>query len=304
MSEEREEVCSIEREPGEGRDSALDRPSGAIRRSLASATAVVVASLWCSFGEAANATVSANASHRAQERPTAFWNDFREAVRVHDGSAIARMTSFPFVVRWGNADENDPSISYDRKRFQDELARLLALKVAADNRTMAQVVEGTLRIAEADISSGTFMVGSFEFRLVGGTWRWTAAFTADPSFFPANESSPVPKVSPLRKILLDVTAEAARLKRPLKVSHLRSTGELAYLEAQEPGKQGRVVRAFLQRQSDSSQREMIWQVKHYSFQPADSDADWRSRIDSLVQSGVPASLFPAHGSDQGGHHGR
>ena len=261
----------------------------------------MAALLWCSSGKAAN--VSANASHSTKGSVAAFWEGFRTAVRANDRAAIVSMTRFPFVVRWGNADGNDPSITYDRSSFQRELERLLSLKMAGEERTMAQIVDVTSRIPDADISSGTFMAGSFEFRSVGGNWRWTAAFTADPSFFPVSQSSPVPKANPLRKFLLDVTAEAARLKRPLRVNHLRSTGDLAYLEAQEPGKLGRTVRAFLQRKPDDSQGQMVWEVKHYSFQPSDSDAEWRSRIDELVHSGVPASLFPTHGSDQGGTHG-
>lgn len=296
-------MCCIDREPGEASGQGLHRPVGAIGCPLTRAAAVMAALLWCSSGQAADTKVSANDSHSTEGRVAAFWDGFRTAVRANDRSAIARMTRFPFVVRWGNADDNDPSITYDRSSFQRELERLLSLKMDGEDNTMAQVVDGTARIADADVSSNTFMVGSFEFRLVGGNWRWTAAFTADPSFFPASESSPIPKASPLRKILLDVTAEAARLKRPLKVNHLRSTGELAYLEALEPGKRGRTVRAFLQRKPDDSQGQMVWEVKHYSFQPLDSDTEWRSRIDGLVQSGVPASLFSAHGSDLGGHHG-
>ncbi len=294
-------MCSIDRESEKARGPASHRPLGC---PLSRAAAVMAALLWCSSARAENATASTTASHGPESRVDGFWNGFRTAVRANDRAAIARMTRFPFVVRWGNADDNDPSLTFDRSTFPREVDRLLSLKMPGEKRTMAQVVDGTSRIADADVSSGTFMVGSFEFRLVDGNWRWTAALTADPSFFPASESSPVPKASPLRKSLLDVTAKAAHLRRPLKVTHLRSTGELAYLEAQEPGKRGRTVRAFLQRRPDDSQGQMIWEVKHYSFQPADSDAEWRSRIDGLVQSGVPASLFPTYGSDQGGPHGR
>jgi hypothetical protein len=237
-------VRRICREPGQSSGSAVHRPFVAVGRSLAPAVAVMAALLWCSSGKAANTRVSANASHGAKGSVDRFWDGFRTAVRANDRSAIARMTRFPFVVRWGNADDNDPSITYDRSSFQRELGRLLSLKTAGEKVTMAQVVGGTSRIADANVSSGTFMVGSFEFRFIGGNWHWTAAFTADSSFFPASESSPVPKASPLRKFLLDVSVEAARLRRPMKVIHLRSTGELAYLEAREPGKRGRTVRAF------------------------------------------------------------
>lgn len=296
-------MCGIDRKPGETSGPALYRRFEAVVWSLRIAATVMTALLSCSSGKAANAVVSANASHSTKGSAAAFWEGFRTAVRANDRAAIASMTRFPFIVRWGNADGNDPSITYDRSSFQRELERLLSLRMAGEERTMAQIVDATSRIPDADVSSGTFMAGSFEFRLVGGNWRWTAALTADPSFFPASESSPVPKASPLRKFLLDATAEAARLKRPLTVNHLRSTGDLAYLEAREPGKRGRTVRAFLRRAPDDSQGQMVWEVKHYSFQPSDSDAEWRSRIDELVHSGVPRSLFPAHGSDQGGPHG-
>jgi hypothetical protein len=293
----------IGREPGERSGPALHRPFGAIGCSLARAVAVIAALLWCSSGEAADEIVAANVSHSAKGSIDRFWDDFRTAVRANDPSAIARLTQFPFVVRWGNADDRDPRITYDRSSFQHELGRLLSLETAGEKVTMAQVVDGTSRIGDANVSSGTFMVGSFEFRFIGGSWHWMAAFTTDSSFFPASESSPVPTASPLRKFLLDVTAEAAHLRRPLKVSHLRSTGESAYLEARESGKEGRTVRAFLLRKPDDPKGRMAWEVKQYSFQPSDSDVEWRSLVDGLVQSGVPASLFPARGPDQGGRHG-
>jgi hypothetical protein len=99
-------------------------------------------------------------------------------------------------------------------------------------------------------------------------------------------------VSPLRKAILDLTSNTAHLKRPLTVKHLRTTGRVAYLEAQEPGKDGRTVRAFLERQADDPQGAMVWIVKDYSFQPSERGEDgWDNRLEKLVKSGVPASLF-------------
>jgi hypothetical protein len=99
-----------------------------------------------------------------------------------------------------------------------------------------------------------------------------------------------------------VISEAAHLKRPLTVRHLRTTGEVAYLEAQEPGKDGRIVRAFLQRQPDDPQGQMVWAVKDHSVQPADGiDDDWGAHIERLVKSGVPASLFPARATSHEGN---
>ena len=78
---------------------------------------------------------------------------------------------------------------------------------------------------------------------------------------------------------------------------MRATPKVAYLEAQEPGKNGRVVRALLRREKDDPQGQMVWEVKEWSFQPIGGGADdWTARIDKLVASGVPARLFPARGA--------
>jgi hypothetical protein len=257
--------------------------------------------LW-SFSGNGLAAPGAKGSGKSQQRVHDFWNGFRDAVRSGSRSAIVRMTNFPFVVRWGNADPNDQSVDYDREKFRAILDRLLALKADdSGDKTMSQVVRDTPRVQDADISSGTFMVDMFEFRQVAGAWRWTAAFTADQFFYPASDSSPIPRISPLRNFILDVTSDAVRLRRPLTVKHLRTTGRVAYLVAQEPGEDGRIVRAFLARQPDDAQGQMVWTIKEYSFEPANGRQDgWSSRIEELVKSGVPPSLFPARPSNQEG----
>jgi hypothetical protein len=239
-------------------------------------------------------------SEKSQQTVDRFWRAFREAVVARDKPAIVGVTRFPFVVRWGNADPNDPLVEFRRNQFDGILDRLLTLPVPGlDGTTMAQVVAQTDQVRDPDVRSGSFMVQSFEFSLVKGTWRWTAAFTDDPFFYKLDDANTVAvsRADPLRKVLLDATSDVAHVRRPLTVRHLRATPKVAYLEAQEPGKPGRVVRAFLHRKPDDPQGQMIWAVTDWSFQPAAGRADdWATRIDKLVASGVPATLFPPRGA--------
>jgi hypothetical protein len=87
------------------------------------------------------------------------------------------------VVRFGNADSNDPTETYDRDGFQRLVDRLISLKITGESgKTMAEVIDATEHVEDPELSSGAFMVDCFEFRMVKGAWRWTAAFTADPAF--------------------------------------------------------------------------------------------------------------------------
>jgi hypothetical protein len=267
-----------------------------LQRSALSCLAVL--SVTHVFAGSARAKPSGGGQN--QQSADHFWRAFRAAVVVRDTSAITGMTKFPFVVRWGNADPNDPRVEFRRDQFQAILDHLLALPVPGlDGKTMTQAVAETEKVRDPDIRSGSFMIQSFEFFLVKGGWRWTAAFTDDPFFYKADadETLALARADPLRKLALDVTSEVAHLKRPLTVKHMRATPKVAYLEAQEPGKNGRIVRAFLHREQDDPQGQMVWAVKDWSFQPVGGGADdWTARIDKLVASGVPASLFPARGA--------
>jgi hypothetical protein len=257
--------------------------------------------MCCALVGPSTAVAAPKAAPADQQRKVEqFWDAFREAVRTSNRVALLRLTNFPFVVRFGNADSNDPTETYDRDGFQRLVDRLLSLKITGDSgKTMVQVIDATEHVEDPEVSSGTFMVDCFEFRMVKGSWRWTAVFTADPAFYSTSDSDPIPRVSPLRKFILDLTSNTAHLRRPLIVKHLRTTGRVAYLEAQEPGKGGRTVRSFLERQADDPRGEMAWVVKDYSFQPPDGAEDgWDGRLDKLVKSGVPASLFPARVSNQ------
>lgn len=225
-----------------------------------------------------------------------FWTAFRTAVQKKDKAALLGLANFPFVVRWGNADPNDPMVKLNHKELSEAMDRVLVIKTAeADphGQPMTAVVEGVTTIPASDAKSGEFVLESFEFRKVRAAWRWTAAFTTDPSFYPTADSYEVTRDSPLRKMVIDAVSKAMTLRRPLTVRHLRTNGRVAYIEAQEPGRDGRRARAFLQKQADAATGRSSVLVKESSFVPAEGgDDEWREKMAAERKLGAPASLFP------------
>src|SRR4051812_36961153 len=111
------------------RRSSDRRRIGAVARRPAFVHLVVVAATSALFSRQSHLAVAASGSEKAQQNLEEFWSAFREAVRTNNRSAIVRMANFPFIVRWGNADPNDPSVDYDRTKFEARVGRLLSLKV-------------------------------------------------------------------------------------------------------------------------------------------------------------------------------
>jgi len=225
-----------------------------------------------------------------------FWASFRQGVKERDPAQLERLAHFPLVVRWGNADANDPSVTVDRQHFSAAVEHLLKLRIdpaGKDRRTMADIVDSTAEVPATEAASGEFIVASFQFRRIGGAWKWTAAFTDDPFFFPPSDSDEIPRASPVRKSILDALAGALDLKRPLKVLHLRRSADAVYVEAQEPGAVGRVARALLMKQPNDAKGLMVWSVTNHSFREAGDDTEWRRNIAEMIKTGKPASLFPA-----------
>lgn len=81
---------------------------------------------------------ASRASGEHREKLDEFWDRFRRAVRGRDKTAIALMTHFPFIVRWGDADPKDPTMEYDRDAFLERLDRLLFL--GSNGRLMEDAV--------------------------------------------------------------------------------------------------------------------------------------------------------------------
>ena len=240
-----------------------------------------------------------HATGAARIRPEAsanqFWESFRQAVTERDSAQLDRLAHFPFVVRWGNADPNDPRVTVDRQHFSKAVDHLLGLRIGSepkDGRTMADVVNGTTEIPPTEAASGEFIVESFEFRRIAGTWKWTAAFTDDPYFFPQSDSDQISRTSLERKSVLDAISGALALKRPLKVLHIRRAANAAYVEAQEPGSTGRIARALLTKQPNDSKGRMVWAVTEHSFRQGANDVEWRGKVAEMIKAGKPASLFP------------
>jgi len=166
---------------------------------------------------------------------------------------------------------------------------------------MSDVVEAITEIPADDVASGEFVAESFEFRKVKGTWRWTAAFTTAPTVYPAADSSDVPRASPMRKLLVDTVAQEMSLRRPLTIKHLRTSGRVAYIEAQEPGTAGRYARAFLRRLPDNAKGRTLFRVEASSFRPASGDdSEWQAKTAALRRAGAPDSLFPVQTATQEG----
>jgi hypothetical protein len=240
-----------------------------------------------------------------------FWHAFKRAMAEEDKSAVARLTQFPFVVRWGNADRNDPSFEYKRDQFLGVLGRLLRLGEGGNlpnhwgggdyGDTMLDLIKSTTSLQEEN-SSGSANLGCFEFRRVGKHWRWTTAFSGDNQLLGIPESWAIPP-SPLRKYLLDVLSQALALKRPLVVRHLRRTGTFAYVEAKEPGSNGRLARALFRWKGTDAEGHAVWIVDRSSVEPVDPNREPGSeKLMEPVGSDVPASLFPLQGrvNDQKG----
>lgn len=241
----------------------------------------------------ANAATERSASTKASSTLDVFWKAFREAVKSSDKSKILHLVQLPFVVRWGDADPNDPRVDYDREKFVQMLDRLLSLRVGdpGTQLTMRDIVERTPKIEPT--SPGMAELEDFEFRLIKGAWRWTTVLSAEPSLYPDSQVSDVPRVSPLRKYLLDLVSNQAGLKRPLTVKHIKTTGQIAYLEVEEPEPGRRYARAIVERQADDSSGQMVWAVKQLSFRSSSgSDDPWSNQVSQLVKSGVPQTLFP------------
>jgi hypothetical protein len=245
---------------------------------------------------ARDATASAKPGAREVAAAQSFWAAFRTAVQKKDTAAVMRFANFPFIIRFGNDDPNDPTRPLDRQEMTDTLDRFLAMhdESIPDAPTMSEIVENTVTVPAHGVAVGEFDVGDFEFQKVKGTWRWIAVLTADPSFYPSPDSSEVPKASPIRKLLIDETARALKLRRPLTVKHLRTTSDVTYIEVREPGKDGRYARALLERQPDDAAGKTSWLVKQWSVLSVNGDdAEWRDKMAALRKSGAPVSLFPA-----------
>jgi hypothetical protein len=216
------------------------------------------------------------------------------------------MSHFPFVIRWGNADPNDQKIELSQKEFLAKLDQLLLLgsnghAVDAVSKE-GTIVEGTMIDAIQKGIPRPIVVDDpvdvtlecFEFRLVEKQWKWTTVLSDDPAFFRAGDAYPIPRVSPLRKQVLEVVSESMKLKRPLVVRHLRTTGMATYVEAQEPGQSGRTARALLRRDGTDARGGVVWIIAKSSLRQAGRGADaWQTEIDEMIRSGLPASLFPS-----------
>lgn len=253
--------------------------------------------------------------HPVERNLEAFWSNFRRAVRERDKPALVGMAHFPFVVRWGDADPSDQKVELDQKDFVGKLDQLLllgsngqAVDAVSKDGTM---VEGTMieAIAKgtphpiAHDDPGDVFLECFEFRLFGKQWKWTTVFSADASFFGTADAYPIPRVSPLRKHILDVMSESMKLSRPLVVSHLRTTGTAAYVEAQESGRRGRTARALLRRKGTDENGGVVWIVAKSSVREVGAGTDsWSNEINKMIKSGLPASLFPSKTdvSEEGG----
>ena len=247
------------------------------------------------------------ASGEHREKLDEFWDRFRRAVRGRDKTAIALMTHFPFIVRWGDADPNDPTMEYNRDAFLGRLDRLLFLgsngrlvedAVASGGSmttgTMLEEIAAETPHPEDEGYPDAVLLGCFQFRLVAGRWRWTTAYSTDPVLLGSEQVYPVPPVSPLRKYILDAVSEAMKLKRPLTVHHLRASRSVAYVEVQEPGRQGRLARALLRHGDKEGEPLAAWTIVKSSIRQPDYRNDgWPAEIESAIKSGVPASLFPS-----------
>lgn len=247
----------------------------------------------------------ATAAARIPSEATAnrFWSSFRRAVQEGDSATLGQLTNFPFVVRWGNADPNDPSVTIDRQHFARAVDHLLKLRVNPsdqESQTMAQVVARAAEVPPVDAASSEFLVDGFVFRRIGGAWKWAAAFTDDAYFFPRSDTDDIPRMSPLRKSILDAVAGALKLERPLTVRHMKRADDAVYVEVQEPGAAGRVARALLTKMPNDEKGRMVWLVKKHSFQPAEDDSEWRREVAAFVQSGMPSTLFPPALTAEGG----
>jgi hypothetical protein len=277
------------------------------RLALLVLAAACMAATCMVAGRAASASAGAPAISKrssVDEDLQDFWQAFKLALTDEDKSAVARLTHFPFVVRWGNDDPNDPSFEYKRDQFLGVLGRLLRLGENGElpnhwgggdyGDTMRDLIESTTSLQEED-SSGSASLGCFEFRRVGKHWRWTTAFSGDNQLLGIPESWAIPP-SPLRKYLLDVLSQALALKRPLLVRHLRRTGTIAYVEAKESGPNGRLARAVLRWKGTDAEGHAVWIVDRSSVGPVDANRGaGPEKLATPVGADVPASLFLSQG---------
>lgn len=229
-----------------------------------------------------------------------FWRDFRAAVRANNAAAIARLTKFPFVVRWGNDDPEDPSNTYPKAAFnQGVIDRLLALQPEGSGKTMRDLVLSTERLDDDHRGEHWALLEKFEFRESGGRWRWTTAFTADDLQLlgtPADDVSVIPQISPLHKQIVEVVKGKAPSDKPLSVRHIARSGDHVYFEALESGGDGRLFRALLEKTGIDERGRLVWSVRALSLAPPAPGDPIDSAREKLIKLGVHPNLFSGKGT--------
>lgn len=242
-------------------------------------------------GEIRAPSAAASTSFRTDPRRSfpGFWKQYRKAVANLDKAALARMTNFPFVTRWGNDDESDPRVDHDRASFVRIVEPLLLRPEPNQSSPMQEVIGQTEAIDAEDAADGHVLIEHFEFLYLRGAWRWTTAFVEN-----VNVVTPMARVveirptSPLFAELGTVVCDHLKLDRDVRVTRMRRGGDWIHLTGSESGPGGRRIQALLKLTGSDSKGKRIWSVSE--AQIANDSADWKAIL--ARHPDVPTDLVP------------
>jgi hypothetical protein len=211
---------------------------------------------------------------------------------TNDVPQLEALTRFPFVARWGNADENDPRREYDRKAWRKIVTRLLDTPVQAGKesnehgQSMRDLITSRASVKEA--GGRSVVIGELEFQNTPGGWRWTTIFTEELEPVEAPSAVAISPTSPVYRLMLKAVTKHTAMKKELRIVALKRAGVWGYMEGQESGS-GRAFCALLERTGFDEKGRMVWTLREVRF--GSDGAAWRQAV--AKHADVPESIVRA-----------